>query len=157
MTNLFTKLAQLEVKLSTIESDKLGVPQRKRLLARKSIYNPTTKVTTIEDTLISPKVFLTSVSPKYINLQVAIEGSNTINISINDIQVEIPRTYPKEFFTNRIKFVIEPPLKEDGTVDYSNLSTKQLLNADWYNLRVIDDRSSIVWTLILSKELDKKQ
>jgi hypothetical protein len=138
---IYNKLAILESRLANIQADKLGIPQRKRVLARKTIYNPTTKLTTTEDVLISPKLYVTSVKPRYINLPIS-DGNKTVYISVNDLMIEIPRTYDKSFFDSRIRFAIDPP--------------DDLTKADWYILRFIDDSSSIIWNLIISKEIDKK-
>lgn len=146
MTSLFSKLAEVESKLAMVESDKLGVPQRKNLLIRKSTFDKSTKVTNTQDILVSPKPYITTVKPRYINLSVAIEGVNTITISLQDIQAEIPRVYPIETF-DRAKAVINPLIIN---------GIPQLNNVNWYSIVFVDDRDPVVWTLILTKDKDKK-
>nr|WP_322686612.1 hypothetical protein [Nostoc sp. DedQUE07]MDZ8133233.1 hypothetical protein [Nostoc sp. DedQUE07] len=80
--NLFEKLAKIENKLATVE-EKLGVPQRRYLLVRHRI---TGTGLSIEDTLINPKAYITSVSPRYINLQIGIPGADSIYINVNDLE-----------------------------------------------------------------------
>lgn len=159
---LFSKLAVVENKLAGIEADKLGLPQRRHLLVRHKTHNTTTRTETIEDTLIIPKPYITSVSPRFANLQIAIEGANSIFLSINDVQVEIPRVYPKSLFTPsgntkvRFGFVIDPPVNNSNQVIYSNALTKDIEGVDFYKLVFLSDSNPTVWNLILQKERDTK-
>ncbi|WP_427162625.1 hypothetical protein ACQFX9_14380 [Aliinostoc sp. HNIBRCY26] len=156
---LYEKLALVENKLAKVD-EKLGLPQRRHLLVRHNIYNTTTKRLEPVDTLIIPKPYITSVSPRFANLQVAVEGADSIFLSINDIQVEIPRVYPKSLFTpggnNKVRFVIDPPVSENNQVIYSNPTTKAIDGVDFYKLVFLSDSNPTVWNLILQRERDRK-
>ncbi|MCW5317930.1 hypothetical protein GTQ43_30425 [Nostoc sp. KVJ3] len=156
--NLYEKLAKIENKLATVE-EKLGVPQRRHLVVRHTITDPITRAPSIEDTLINPKAYITSVSPRFVNLQIAIPGADSIYISINDLQVEIPKVYPITLFKpegkTRAMFILDPPVTY-GTIVYSNPTTKSFDNPNIYSLVYVDDTQSTVYKLILTGQRDKK-
>lgn len=156
--NLYQKLATIESKVAGIES-KLGLPQRRHLLVRQLITNHTTKTQETVDTLILPKPYITTVSPRYVNLQVNIEGADSIFISINDLQVEIPRTYPNTLFSlpgSKTSFVIDPPVDSNNQIVYTNPSTKALGKVSFYTLSFLSENEPTIWKLILRKEKDSK-
>jgi hypothetical protein len=156
--NLYEKLAKIENKLALVETS-LGVPQRRYLLVRHTITDPVTRIPSIEDTLINPKAYITSVSPRFVNLQIAIPGADSIYVSINDLQVEIPKVYPITLFKpegkTRAMFILDPPVTY-GTIVYSNPTTKAFDNPKVYSLIYVDDTQSTVYKLILTGQRDKK-
>lgn len=156
---LYQKLAEIESKMAGIEV-KLGHPSRRNLLVRNKLYNQVTKLEEIEDTLILPRPFINPIPPRYVNLQVSIEGVNSVFISINDLEVEIPRTIPKTLFLpegkGRVVFIIDPPLNEDNQIIYTDPSTKTLVGYSTYKLLFISEKEPSVWKLILSKNIDNK-
>jgi hypothetical protein len=154
--NLCEKLAKIENKLALVETS-LGVPQRRHLLVRHRI---TGTGLVIEDTLINPKAYVTSVSPRYINLQIAIPGADSIYVAVNDLEVEIPKVYPSSLFTksspgDSLSFILDPPVTY-GTIVYPNPTTKEFINPKTYELKYIDDTQSTIYKLILTKKIDKK-
>jgi hypothetical protein len=155
--SLFNKLAQIENKLADLEV-KLGNPQRRHLLVRQTINDSISRTTTINDTLILPQPYITNVSPKFTNLQVAIQGADSIFISINDLEVEIPRVYPKSLFLtdSNIKstFVLDPPLGSSNQIIYSNPVKKELAGSYFYKLIFLSENEPTVWRLVLSRERD---
>ncbi|MBD2515193.1 hypothetical protein H6G93_09265 [Nostoc sp. FACHB-973] len=155
---LFQKLAQIEDKIGKIETY-LGVPQRRNLLVRQVETNRNNRVTTTIDTLLQPRPYITSVSPKLANLQVNIEGADSVFLSTDDIQVEVSRTIDKTLFipTGNIRnsFILEPPVVNNLVV-YSNVSTKEIAGAKFYKLIALFDSDPVVWKLILRKEKDVK-
>ncbi len=156
--NLYEKLAKIENKLAQVETS-LGVPQRRYLLVRHTVTDPITRTPNIEDTLINPKAYITSVSPRLVNLQIAIPGADSIYVSINDLQVEIPKVYPITLFKpegkTRAMFILDPTVTY-GTIVYSNPATKSFNNPKIYNLVYVDDTQSTVYKLILTGQKDKK-
>ncbi|MEH1803226.1 MAG: hypothetical protein V7L13_29500 [Nostoc sp.] len=156
--NLYGKLGQIENKLATVE-EKLGVPQRRYLLVRNTITDPTTRAPIIEDTLINPKAYITSVSPRFVNLQIAIPGADSIYVTVSDLEAEIPKVYPITLFKpegkTRAMFILDPPVTY-GTIVYSNPSTKSFNNPKLYSLVYVDDTQSTVYKLILTGQKDKK-
>jgi len=154
---LYEKLAEVESKIGAIEV-KLGLPQRRNLIVRQRVLNTTTNTYNEVDTLILPQPFITSVPPRYANLQINIEGSsNALYLSINDLIVEIPRTYPKSLFApevnTNVRFILDPPVT-DNQVVYTNPSTNFISGAKFYrNITLIDD-DPVIWKLILVKEKD---
>jgi hypothetical protein len=158
--SLFTKLAEVENKLAKLETS-LGNPQRRHLLVRQTITNNATRTTSINDSLILPQPYITTVSPKYTNLQIAIQGADSIFISINDIQVEIPRVYPKELFFSdsytKSTFVLDPPLDSNNQIVYSNPLKKELAGHYFYKLIFLSENEPTVWKLILTREKDIKK
>lgn len=158
--SLFQKLAIIENKIAAVEG-KLGLPQRRHLLVRKKITNHINKTEEIQDTLILPQPYIINVSPKFVNLQINVEGADSIGISINDLQVEIPRTYPKTLFlsetSTKSTFILEPPLNSSNQIIYSNPSTKVIAGASFYNLLFLSEDDPTIWKLILSKEIDSKK
>lgn len=156
---LYEKLALVERKMANVEV-KLGHPNRRNLLVRKYAYNTVSKVQEIEDILILPKPFINPVSSRYVNLQVAIEGADSIFISIDDLEVEIPRTHPKTLFKpngdERVEFMLDPLLDESNQIIYSNISTKSLAKGYRYRLIFISEKDPTVWKLILRKNKDTK-
>ena len=161
--NLYEKLARIENKLATVE-EKLGVPQRRYLLVRHTVTDPITRTPSIEDTLINPKAYITSVSPRFVNLQIAIPGADSIYVSINDLEVEIPKVYPITLFKptlfkpeckTRVMFILDPPVTY-GTIVYSNPTTKSFNNPKIYSLVYVDDTQSTIYKLILTGQRDKK-
>lgn len=157
---LFSKLAEIENKLARLEI-KLGIPQRRHLLVRQTITNVTNRTTSVYDSLILPQPYITTASPKYSNLQVAVQGADSIFISINDIQVEIPRVYPKSLFTldsfTKTTFVVDPPLDSDNQIIYSNPTKKELAGHYFYKLIFLSENEPTVWKLILTRERDMKK
>lgn len=91
----------------------------------------------------------------------AIEGADSIYLSINDIQVEIPRVYPKSLFSPngniKARFVIDPPVNSNNQIIYSNAITKVIEGADFYKLVFLADSNPTVWNLILQRDMDRKQ
>ncbi|MEH1858034.1 MAG: hypothetical protein V7L21_08535 [Nostoc sp.] len=156
--NLYEKLAKIENKLAQVETS-LGVPQRRYLLVRHTVTDLITHAPNIEDTLINPKAYITSVSPKFVNLQIAIPGADSIYVSVNDLQVEIPKVYPITLFKpegkTRAMFILDPPVTY-GTIVYSNPTTKFFNNPKLYSLVYVDDTQSTVYKLILTGQRDKK-
>ncbi|AVH67036.1 hypothetical protein [Nostoc sp. 'Peltigera membranacea cyanobiont' N6] len=156
--NLYEKLAKIENKLSLVE-EKLGVPQRRYLLVRHTITDPTTRIPSIEDTLINPKAYITSVSPRFVNMQIAIPGADSIYVTVNDLEVEIPKVYPITLFKpegkTRAMFILDPTVTY-GTIVYSNPATKSFNNPKIYSLVYVDDTQSTVYKLILTGQKDKK-
>lgn len=157
--SLYSKLAEVEGKVAQIE-DKLGLPQRRNLLVRHEAYNHSTRLATITDTLISPKPYITSISPRFANLPVGIEGSsNSIYLAISDLQVEVPRTLPKNLFIpvvdTTIHFVLEPPVNNNQVV-YSNPTTKEIDGAVFYTMVMFMDDDPTRWKLILRKLRDSR-
>ncbi|MFN6486290.1 MULTISPECIES: hypothetical protein [unclassified Nostoc] len=156
--NLYEKLAKIENKLSLVE-DKLGVPQRRYLLVRHTITDPITRAPNIEDTLINPKAYITSVSPRFVNMQIAIPGADSIYVTVNDLEVEIPKVYPITLFKPEVKtraiFILDPPVTY-GTVVYSNPTTKSFNKPNIYSLVYANDTYSTVYKLILTEQRDKK-
>ncbi|AFY49002.1 hypothetical protein Nos7524_3202 [Nostoc sp. PCC 7524] len=158
MTSLYQKLSQIEGKMAEIDI-RLGIPQRRNLLIRHQSLNPTTRQLEIVDTLVQPKPLITSIPPKFVNLPVSIEGADSIFLSINDIQVEIPRTHPKRLFipegNTRAIFILEPPISNNQVV-YINPATKTINGADIYRLVVLMENDPTLWKLILRRDKDKK-
>ncbi|NEU81493.1 hypothetical protein [Nostoc sp. UIC 10630] len=156
--NLYEKLAKIENKLAQVETS-LGVPQRRYLLVRHTVTDPITRAPSTEDTLINPKAYITSVSPRYVNLQISIPGADSIYVTVNDLEVEIPKVYPITLFKpegkNRAIFILDPPVTY-GTVVYSNPATKSFNNPKLYSLVYVDDTHSTVYKLILTGQRDKK-
>lgn len=156
--SLYNKLAQIEAKVGGIET-RLGVPQRRNLLVRQIVDNHTAKTSTITDVLINPKPYITSVAPNLVNLQVAAEGVDQIFITASDLQVEIPRTYAKEFFVrqgfNKSMFMVDPPLTASGAIAYTNPTTKTI-NGTFCKLLYIRDNDPVKWLLVLRQEFDKR-
>ncbi|MEH1966752.1 hypothetical protein [Nostoc sp.] len=156
---LYDKLAQIEDKLSGVEV-KLGLPQRRHLLVRTYSYNTSSRLEITTDTLILPKPYITLVPPRYANLQVSIEGADSVYISLNDVEVEIPRTKSKTLFipngNPRTEFIIDPPVNNFNQIIYSNSSTKELAGASNYKLIYLSEKEPTVWKLILRKEADSR-
>lgn len=154
---IYDKLAQVESKLASLEV-KLGLPQRKNLLIRKRKLNNVTKLLEITDILLNPKPHVTSVSPKYQNLQISIEGADSIFITASDYQVEIPRTVNKSLFEpvqgETVRCLLEPPLNELGQIIYTDELNKEIEAAKWCNIVFIDDNHPTVWKLIITKNFD---
>ncbi|MFS0515142.1 hypothetical protein ACEYW6_10515 [Nostoc sp. UIC 10607] len=155
--NLYEKLAVIESKVGAIEV-KLGVPQRRHFLVRTYSLNPSLKTRIITDTLITPRPSINSVSPRYANLQVSIEGADSIYISLNDIEVTIPRIYPKTLFIpngdDTTEFIIDPPVNNFNQIIYSNPTTKTLVGVSKYQLIYLSENDSTVWKLILRRDKD---
>jgi hypothetical protein len=156
---LYDKLAQIEDKLAQIEV-KLNLPQRRHLLVRKYSYNTSSKIRVTTDTLILPRPYINPVSPRYANLQVSIEGADSIYISLDDVEVEIPRTKPKTLFIpdgdDRVEFIIDPPVNNFNQIIYSNPTTKALAGTSNYKLIYISEKEPTTWKLILRKETDNR-
>lgn len=154
---LYEKLAQVESIIGEVEV-KLGLPQRRHLIVRQRVFNSTTRIYDEVDTLILPQPFITSIPPKYANLQINIEGSNnSIYLSINDLMVEIPRTLPKSLFlpdgNANTRFILDPPVTNNQIV-YTNPANNSIDGAKFYrNITLIDD-DPVIWKLILVKEKD---
>jgi len=158
--SLFDKLAIIEKKIAEIEADKLGLPQRRHLLVRQTITNHAARTSETVDTLILPKPYIVNVSPRYVNLQVNIEGADSIFISVNDLQVEIPRTFPKSLFlpeSGKSTFILEPPVSDSNQIIYSDPSTKAIAGASFYSLVFLSEDDPTRWKLILRKEIDRKK
>ncbi|MEA5603707.1 hypothetical protein [Nostoc sp. UHCC 0252] len=155
--NLYEKLAKIENKLGSVE-ERLGIPQRKNLLVRHTSTDPVTRAPFIEDTLILPKPYITSVAPRFVNMQIAIEGADSIYITVNDLQVEIPRVYPITLFQpegrTRALFILNPSVTY-GTINYSNPTTKALTNIKLYRSVYVDDSNPTIYRLILTEHKDK--
>ncbi|MEA5625312.1 hypothetical protein [Nostoc sp. UHCC 0251] len=155
--SLYEKLAQIEEKISEVEI-KLGLPQRRHLLVRTHSYNSTSKIRVTTDTLILPRPYINPVSPRYANLQVSIEGADSIYISLNDIEVEIPRTKLKTLFIpngdDRTEFIIDPPVDSFNQIIYSDPTTKALAGTSMYKLIYLSEKEPTVWKLILRKDMD---
>jgi hypothetical protein len=153
---LYQKLAEVESKVGAIEV-RLGLPERKHLAVRQRVFNTSTKVYDVVDTLIIPQPYITSVPPRYSNLQVSIEGADSVYLSINDLMVEIPRTYPKSLFipegNTSARFILEPPVSNNQIV-YSNSNTKTIDGVRFYRNITLFDNDPVVWKLILTKEKD---
>ncbi|MBD2196610.1 MULTISPECIES: hypothetical protein [Calothrix] len=152
---LYQKLAEVEGKMAEVEV-KLGNPQRKHLLVRHQIFNQSTRVLDITDTLILPKPYITFVSPKLAAIPIAIEGAEKmISLYITDIQVEIPRTFPRSLFEppNNIRplFILEPPVSNNQVV-YTNPTTKEISGAGFYKMMMLMDNDPTLWKFILRKE-----
>jgi hypothetical protein len=158
--SLFNKLAEIENKLAKLEVG-LGNPQRRHLLVRQTITNITNRTTVVNDSLILPQPYITTASPRYTNLQVAIQGADSIFISLNDIQVEIPRVYPKSLFLSdsytKSTFVIDPPIDSADQIIYSNPAKKELVGHYFYKLIFLSENEPTVWKLILSRERDMQK
>ncbi|MFN6460554.1 MAG: hypothetical protein RMZ41_001735 [Nostoc sp. DedVER02] len=156
--NLYEKLAKIENKLAQVEAD-LGVPQRRYLLVRHIVTDPITRAPSIEDTLINPKAYITSVSPRFVNMQIAIPGADSIYVTVNDLEVEIPKVYPITLFkpegNTRAMFILDPPVTY-GTVVYSNPTTKSFNKPNIYSLGYVDDTQSTIYKLILNGQRDNK-
>lgn len=156
---LYDKLAKIEDKISDIET-KLGLPQRRHLLVRTYSYNTSSKRQITTDTLILPRPYITLVQPRYANLQVSIEGVDSVYISLNDVEVEIPRTHPKTLFIPngdaRAEFIIDPPVNNFNQIIYSNPSTKALAGSSNYKLIYLSEKEPTTWKLILRKETDSR-
>lgn len=156
---LYQQLALVENKIAKIEGA-LGLPQRRHLLIRHQTYNTTTKTINIVDNLVIPKPYITSVSPRFSNLQISVEGADSIFISINDMQVEIPRLYSKSLIApsgnTKSRFVIDPPVDNNNQIIYSNPSTKDLGAVDYYRLIFLSENNPTAWNLILTKDKDRK-
>ncbi len=154
---LYDKLAQIEDKLAQIEV-KLNLPQRRHLLVRTYSYNTSSKLQITTDTLILPRPYITLVQPRYANLQVSIEGVDSIYIALNDVEVEIPITHPKTLFipngNARTEFIIDPPVNNFNQIVYSNPSTKALVGTSNYKLIYLSEKEPTTWKLILRKEAD---
>ncbi|MDZ8259455.1 hypothetical protein [Nostoc sp. ChiQUE01b] len=157
--SLYEKLAQIEDKISGIEV-KLGLPQRRHLLVRKYSYNTPLKVQVTIDTLILPRPYINPVPPRYANLQVSIEGSDSIYLSLDDVEVEIPRTKPKTLFIpdgdDRVEFIIDPPVNNFNQIIYSNPAIKALAGTSNYKLIYLSEKEPTTWKLILRKETDNR-
>ncbi|AUT00895.1 hypothetical protein CLI64_11070 [Nostoc sp. CENA543] len=155
---LYEKLAKVEAKVGGIE-EKLGLPQRRHLLVRRIVHNHTAKTSTITDTLISPRPYITNVPPRLVNLQVASEGVDNLFISASDLQAEIPRTYPKSFFTVhggvKTMYMVDPPLTQDGAIAYANPITKTL-DGYFSKLIYLSDNDPTRWILVLRMEADRR-
>ncbi|WP_144427538.1 hypothetical protein [Nostoc piscinale] len=93
------------------------------------------------------------------NLQVGTEGSDQLFITASDTQVEIPRIFPKSFFvvpgTLKTVYVIDPPLNPNGTVAYTNPTTKTI-GAYFHNLIYLADNDPTRWILVLRQEADRR-
>ncbi|MBD2168058.1 hypothetical protein H6G04_27105 [Calothrix membranacea FACHB-236] len=156
--SLYTKLAEVEGKIAAVEV-KLGLPQRRHLLVRHKTLNTTTRLEEITDTLILPQPYVVNISPRFANLQVAIEGADSIYLSVNDLQVEIPRTFPKSLFLpsapTRATFTLEPPISNNQVV-YSNPTTKVINGVKTYKLLALMESDPTLWKLVLRKESDNK-
>jgi hypothetical protein len=158
---VYTKLAEVDAKVAELESN-LGLPHRINLLARHQTYNTVTKSLEVEDILITPKARITPVSPKLVNLQISVEGADSIFITINDMQVELPRTVSKDTIlkpesNTKVRFYINPPLDVNGDIIYTPSNTKNLPGEYVYRLIFLDESSAIRWRLILTRERDKKK
>ncbi|MBD2457971.1 hypothetical protein H6G80_28390 [Nostoc sp. FACHB-87] len=155
---LYSKLAEVEAKVGQIET-KLGLPQRKNLLVRQIVNNHIAKTSVITDHLITPKPYITNVAPRLVNLQVASEGVDQVFIAASDTQVEIPRTYPKNFFLTvgslKTIYMIDPPLTSGGAISYINPTTKTI-NGYFHNLIYLSDNDPTRWLLVLRQETDKR-
>jgi hypothetical protein len=154
---LYQKLAEVESKVAGIEVA-LGIPERRNLLVRHQILNQTTRVYDYTDTLILPQPYITSVPLRLVNLP--IEGANSITIQINDIQVEIPRTFSKSLFTpeentTTARFILDPPISNNQVI-YTNPTTKTISGATFYRMIMLMDNDPTLWKLILRKEKDSK-
>jgi hypothetical protein len=156
---LYDKLARIEDKLAQIEVS-LALPQRRHLLVRTYSYNTSSKRQVTTDTLILPRPYITLVQPRYANLQVSIEGSDSVYISLNDVEVDIPRTHPKTLFipdgNPRTEFIIDPPVNNFNQIIYSNPSTKALVGTSNYKLIYLSEKEPTTWKLILRKETDNR-
>ncbi|BAY64984.1 phage tail sheath protein fi-like protein [Calothrix brevissima NIES-22] len=87
---LYQKLAEVEDKISSIEV-KLGLPQRKHLLVRHQTLNQN-NVRLITDTLILPKPYITNISPRFANLQVAFEGVDGLGMRVINSLLDTPNS-----------------------------------------------------------------
>ncbi|WP_414579106.1 hypothetical protein [Anabaena sp. CCY 9402-a] len=148
----------VESKVGELEA-RLGIPQRRNLLVRQITNNHTARTSTISDSLINPRPYITNVSPRLVNLQVASEGVDQIFITASDLQVEIPRTYNKSFFLahgiTKTMFMVDPPLTPDGAIIYTNPTTKTL-NGYFHNLIYLSDNDPTRWLLVLRQEADRR-
>lgn len=157
--SLYAKLAKVEEKVAFIEGN-LGLPQRRNLLVRHQVLNTNTRQVVITDTLLSPKPYIATIPPRFVNLPVAIEGADSIYLSVNDLLVELPRTFPKSLFTpggnTTVRFVLEPPISNNLVV-YTNPTTKTIEGAVYYVLAVLLDDDPTLWKLILRKNKDDKK
>ncbi len=144
--------------MASIET-KLGLPQRRDLVLRTQTYDPDQKKVITTDTVINPKPYITTVQPRYSNLQVSIEGMDSIFISANDLQVEIPRTYPKEIFNpadkSTVRFYVDVSLDPSNQIIYQDPATKKIDDYS-YKLVFVIDEDPVVWKLILTRERDKR-
>lgn len=154
--SLYTKLSEVERKIAAVEV-KLGLPQRRHLLVRHKTLNTTTRLEEITDTLILPQPYVVNVAPRFVNLDVSVEGANSVFLSINDLQVEIPRTFPKSLFLpsdpTRATFALEPPVSNNQVV-YSNPTTKVINGLGAYTLLALLENDPTLWKLIFRKQLD---
>ncbi|BAY23719.1 hypothetical protein NIES2100_35110 [Calothrix sp. NIES-2100] len=157
--SLYTKLAEVEGKIAAVE-ERLGLPQRRYLLVRHSTLNTTTRLVEITDTLILPRPYAVNISPRFANLQVSIEGADSIYLSVNDLQVEIPRTFTKSLFLpsapTRAIFILEPPVNNNQVV-YSNPTTKEINGVKPYKLLALMENDPTLWKIILRRESDSKK
>ena len=156
---VYQKLAIIEAKMATLEHS-LGLPQRINLLLRHQTYNKITKVIDIVDTVLAPIPHIVPVPIKYINLQISIEGADSIFITTNDIQIEIPRTVSKTIFLpggdTKVRYLIDPPLNVNNEPIYSPSNTTNIPDKYWYRLIFLDESDPTVWKLIVTRERDKK-
>lgn len=153
---IYNKLWEIEEKVAKLEK-RLGLPQRRDLMIRKALYNNQTNDIEITDILIEPTPHITFIKPQYLNLQISVEGADSIFISKNDLQVEIPRTVPKETFLTTeeetLKIRPDPPLNELREIDYID-EFKNIEGSNWYRMIFLDESDPVVWTLILTKDYD---
>jgi hypothetical protein len=151
---LFDKLAQISATIAKVEI-KLGVPQRRHLFLRKTVYDDVSKEVSTEDILLTPKPYITSVNPRYVDLDLSVNGLNSIfKIAANDLEVIIPRTYPPSLFEGTIKAIVDPPVDEEGNVIYSNPLTKTFTNVNWWIVKYFSDKDKTNWKIIIGKEAD---
>lgn len=145
----YDHMASLYEDVLALEVD-LGMPQRRNLVIRHS----DSKAKTIQDYLINPRPYITSVPIKLVGMMFG-----NITVSQNDFLVEIPRTSPENLFVKkegeaRVTFIIDPPLTENGQINYSNPATKLISSGIKCRLLYLDGNDPIIWKLILTKEKD---
>lgn len=151
--SLFDRLAAIEQRGFSI-AERLGMPQHRNVVVRHQSLDDN-RMPLIQDTLLAPKPYVTSASPRLVGLLIG-NDEQAVSVSATDLTIEVPRTIDYSMFVRednkRAKVIIDPPVT-GGSLSYENSITKELKGVHGRIIH-IDDSDSTIWTLVVRRERD---